>query len=131
MQFVSFTIPSSSRQSNIQSHRLPQESLPSLHNILSQTDIISLDPSSSDKSHLHLSQVPSNTRSRTVAEGDESSLLLISQSLPPLRLELFSIRTPNFSRVVNRISGDAENSTGTEVSSVKSNALVVGRNLTG
>src|SRR6478735_675196 len=131
MQFVSFPVPLSSRQSNIQAHGLPQESLPGLHNILSQANIISLNPSSSNKSHLHLSQIPSDTRSRSIAEGDESSLLLIGQVLPTLRLELISVRTPDFSRVVNRISGNAENGTGAKVSSVESNALVVGGDLTG
>ena len=88
--------------------RLPQETLSSLQFLLIQIEIISSESGSHNECQLHLRNIASDTRSRSMTERNESNLLPISQVVPTIRVELVCIRSPDLLWVMDRVCWDRE-----------------------
>lgn len=83
---------------NLQSKRLAQESLTSLHrSVLVHLELEETEHSSADNEQFHLGDVATDTGAGTVAEGDEGGLLAGGETFgaPALGDELFGVGTPD------------------------------------
>ena len=104
-------------QANVQSHGLPQETLPGLHGVvLLQLKLEQSEDRADSKQKFHLSQVTTNAGTRASAEGDEGGLLALGETLgvPALRNELVGIRTPDLRETVDSVAGNGNDVTGVE-----------------
>ena len=119
---------------NLQSKRLAEESLACLHrSILVHLELEKSEHSSADNEQFHLGDVATDTSARSVAEGDEGSLLAGGETLgaPALRDEFLGVGAPDILRAVDRVAGDGENVAGLEGAAADYHGSGTGRDLAG
>lgn len=119
---------------NLQTERLAQESLASLHrSILVHLELEETEHSSADNEQFHLGDVATDTGAGTVAEGDEGGLLAGGETLgaPALGDELLSVGTPDLLGAVDRVAGDREDVAGFEGVAADHDGGGTGRDLAG
>ncbi len=98
-------------------HRLPQEPFPRLQHLLMQLKLIPLKHRAHNQHQLHLRNISAYTRPRSITEWDERVHLPFCQSLlvPAIRVELFSVSTPDLGAVVNGVGGNGQDGVSWEV----------------
>lgn len=119
---------------NLQTERLAQESLASLHGaILLHLELEESEDSGGHDEQLHLGNVAADTGTGTVAEGDEGGLLAGGQALgaPALGNELLGVGTPDFLGAVDGVAGNGKDIAGLEGVAADHDGGCAGRNLAG
>lgn len=119
---------------NLQSKRLTQETLTSLHGtILLDLELEEAEDSSAHDEKFHLSNIATNTGTGAVAEGNEGSLLTGSEALraPAFGNELLSVRTPDGLGAVDGVARNGEDVARAEGVAGDDDGVGAGGDLTG
>jgi hypothetical protein len=108
---------STTTHTNVQTKRLTQETLTSLHGaVLLHLKLEQAEDSGAYDKELHLSDVATDTSTRTVTKWDECGLLTGAETLggPALGNKFLGISTPDLLRAVDGVAGHREDITGIE-----------------